>query len=80
MKEAKTVAERSSQMSIGLEKKLQEVQDRMSAVEDFIKEACPTVTTEESLIDEDDPETKKQIHTLLEHYEALKVNKRVQDE
>ena len=54
-----------------MEKKLKDVQDRVAAMEDSLKET--TATTEESLPEEED-DTKQQIHELLENYEVLKVS------
>lgn len=70
IKEAKSAAEKSAQLSLGVEKKLKDVQDRVAAMEDSLKET--TATTEDSIPEEED-DTKQQIHDLLENYEVLRV-------
>jgi len=71
VKEAKAAAEKSAQQSLGLEQVLQEIRDRLSAMEDFMKET--TAITEESVAEEEDSETRRQLNDLMEKYATLKV-------
>lgn len=64
-------AEKSVQMSRGLEIQLGEMQERLVGMEGLIKET--TVGSEASASMDEDSEIKKQIHDLLDNYESLKV-------